>query len=79
MSNVGYANKIIKSRFKVDSESSSREYEVIEYEDQTFSCNCMSWIYHKGQRVNCKHILEIINNKPQRDLQIEVKGVKNDK
>jgi len=56
---VGYAQKIIKNKTKVW--GSKKEYDVIEYEDGSFSCNCPAWIFHKGSRVNCKHILEHIN------------------
>ena len=56
---LGYAQKEIKAEYKGYSNSSSKIYRIIEYTDGTFSCNCMAWIFHKGTRIDCKHILDI--------------------
>ena len=61
----GYAQKEIKSEFKGYSNSSSKIYRVIEYTDGTYSCNCPAWIFHKGSRIDCKHILDIKNEQAQ--------------
>lgn len=37
---------------------SSRYWEVAEYSDGSYSCNCPAWIFHRGTKVDCKHILE---------------------
>ena len=70
---IGYAQKEIKAEFKGYSSSSSKIYRVIEYTDGSFSCNCPAWIFHKGSRVDCKHILEIRN-----EMQFVVQEVENE-
>ena len=69
----GYAQKEIKAEFKGYSNSSSRIYRVIEYTDGSYSCNCPAWIFHKGSRVDCKHILDVIN---QQQTQVVIQKVK---
>ena len=64
---MGYMDKEIVSRFKV--EGSKKDWEVCLYDDETFSCNCPAWIFHKGERVNCKHCDQIQN-------QLVVQGIK---
>lgn len=57
----GFMNKQIVRKIPAQSDSSSQEYVITEYDDGSFSCNCPAWIFHKGQRVNCKHINNLIN------------------
>jgi len=71
----GYAQKEIKAEFKGYSNSSSRIYRVIEYVDGSFSCDCPAWIFHKGSRVDCKHILNIKN---QMQVVVQEVGEKDD-
>ena len=61
MSEYGYCGKEVVSKFNCESESSTKMYNVILYTDGTYSCSCLGWRFHKGERVNCKHIREIIN------------------
>jgi hypothetical protein len=51
-------NKQVIQRQKVW--GNTKEYEVCLYDDGSYSCNCPAWIFHKGERVNCKHIKELI-------------------
>ena len=53
-------NKTIVRKIPASSDS-GREYIITEYSDNSFSCNCPAWIFHKGQRVNCKHINNFLN------------------
>jgi hypothetical protein len=62
-------NKTIVSRFKVM--GSSKDWEVCLYDDGTLSCNCAAWIFHKGERVNCKHCDEIQNNLNSKEVVIQ--------
>ena len=57
----GFMNKEIVKRIPVDNESYTKRYEICEYDDGSFSCNCPAWIFHKGERVNCKHINNFIS------------------
>ena len=47
------------SEFKFNSQSSNKEYTTIKYDDGSFSCNCPSWIFKRGDVRNCKHIDEV--------------------
>ena len=71
--------KEIISKFKVESQSSSRVYVVSKYDDGSWACSCPSWIFKKGHKENCKHILEIINvnykPKPKIETTISITGI----
>ena len=58
----------------VTSNSSSAEYVVAKYDDGSWACSCPAWKFHKGERVDCKHILEI-KNQNQEETTIEITGV----
>ena len=47
------------SEFKKYSQSSSKIYKVIKYDDGSYSCNCPSWIFKRGEVRGCKHIEEV--------------------
>lgn len=51
------------NQYKVESDSSSKVWVITEYDDSSWACSCPAWIFHKGSRVNCKHIEEIINKR----------------
>ena len=51
------------SKFNI--QGSSKVWVVQKYNDNSYSCNCPAWIFHKGQKVNCKHIQEVINSSEQ--------------
>ena len=36
-------------------------YVITEYDDGSWACSCPAWKFHRGERVDCKHILEIKN------------------
>ena len=57
---LGYCGKQVKSEFKSDCD----KYEILEYTDGSFSCSCLAWKFHKGSRIDCKHILELRNQMP---------------
>ena len=48
--------KLVVSRFKAESDSSNRSYDVVKYDDGTWACSCPKWIFTKGHKTNCKHI-----------------------
>ena len=60
MSN-GFMNKEVKTKHPVLSDFGDKRYVITEYDDNSFSCNCPAWIFHRGQRINCKHINHLIN------------------
>ena len=60
----GFRNKTIVKRLPFE------RYEITEYEDSTYSCNCPAWIFHKGERVNCKHINSFLAETPTDNQQI---------
>lgn len=35
-------------------------YVITQYDDGSWACSCPAWKFHRGERVNCKHINEII-------------------
>jgi len=51
--------KEVVSKFNVN--GTSKDWVVQKYDDGSYSCNCPSWIFHKGQKVDCKHIIELKN------------------
>jgi len=55
--------KLVTKRFNVASGTTNRTWCVSEYDDGSYSCSCPAWIFHKGTKVNCKHINEILNQK----------------
>jgi len=63
------------NRIIVPSESSSAEYVVVEYDDKSWSCSCPKWKFHRGERVNCKHILNL-KNKESQETTINISGIK---
>lgn len=58
---------------------SSRYWEVAEWNDGHFSCNCPAWIYHRGSKIDCKHILDYKNQKSEQTLIIQGIEAKNEK
>lgn len=52
------------------------KYEICKLEDNTYTCNCPAWIFHKGNKVNCKHITEYLN---QNQKQIVIQELKEQK
>jgi len=65
----------IVNKFKV----TDSNYEISVLEDGTYTCNCPSWIFHKGNKVNCKHINEYLNNRKLLSEEVvfqQVKSVK---
>ena len=67
------------SKFNI--QGSGKVWVVQKYNDNSYSCNCPAWIFHKGQKVNCKHIQEVINsnmeyyNKPIVESTISITGI----
>jgi hypothetical protein len=66
------------SKFNI--QGSSKVWVVQKYSDNTFSCNCPAWLFHKGQKVNCKHIKEVINSnmeyyKPIAESTLSITGI----
>jgi len=53
----GFMNKTIVRKIPV----TDSNWIITEYDDNSFSCNCPAWIFHKGERVNCKHINNFLN------------------
>ena len=47
------------AEYEHESSSSSKIYKVIMYDDGSFSCNCPSWIFKRGEVRGCKHIEEV--------------------
>lgn len=49
-------DKTILNSFAYKSSGGATVYEVLHYEDNTYSCNCPGWIYRKDrERDGCKH------------------------
>ena len=69
--------KKIISRYNIESHSSNRTWVVAEYNDGSFSCSCPSWIFHKGIKVNCKHINEFLvkRNEPTKESTLTITGL----
>ena len=67
--------KEVISKFNI--QGSSKVWVVQKYNDNSFSCNCPAWIFHKGQKVNCKHIQEVLNSeyKPIVETTISITGI----
>lgn len=65
----------IKSKHKI--QGSSRVWEVAEWDDGHYSCNCPAWIFHKGQKVDCKHILEF-KHQNSNETTFRIESVKNE-
>jgi predicted nucleic acid-binding Zn finger protein len=65
-------NKLSQTR--IQSESSSNIWVITEYDDNSWACSCPKWKFHRGDRVNCKHILQIKNER--RQTEIVVSGIK---
>ena len=60
------------AQHKFNSSSSNKEYTTIEYEDNTYSCNCPAWIFKKnGKERNCKHIEELKYRKVQAEIVLQ--------
>jgi len=51
--------KLIKEKFAVESDKSDRVYSVVVYADDSMGCSCPSWIFQKGERKDCKHIVKL--------------------
>ena len=51
--------KIINQRIPIKSDSSEKTYEICIFDDGSCSCSCPAWLFHKGQRINCKHIKKL--------------------
>lgn len=52
--------KQILEQHDIQSTTSSSKYKVTKYDDGSWACSCPAWKFHKGTRVNCKHIQEVI-------------------
>ena len=50
------------AEYEHESSSSSKIYKVIMYDDGSFSCNCPSWIFKRGNERKCKHTEEHSQN-----------------
>ena len=48
-------------RHIVESDSSSRTYVVSKYDDGSWACSCPSWIFKRGEKIDCKHIISLKN------------------
>jgi hypothetical protein len=46
---------------------------VISKYDDSYSCNCPAWIFHRGQKVDCKHILAFKHS--SQELTINISGL----
>ena len=57
---------------KFNSRSSDKEYSTIEYDDGSYSCNCPSWVFKRGDSRNCKHIDEV---KHRKEININISGL----
>jgi hypothetical protein len=38
-------------------------YVITEYSDGSWACSCPAWKFHRGERVNCKHINEVLEQR----------------
>lgn len=65
----------IVNRFKVPDSN----YEICLLENGEYTCNCPSWIFHKGSKVDCKHILAYKNNLNSRQVEITLTELKKPK
>jgi len=59
--------------FKQKVAGSSKDWEVAKWDDGTYSCNCPAWIFHRGTKVDCKHIKSLIE-----EVTINVTSIKNE-
>jgi predicted nucleic acid-binding Zn finger protein len=69
--------KLIVSRYNIESTSTNRTWVVAEYDDGSYSCSCPAWIFHKGTKINCKHINELIEKKntPTKESTLTITGL----
>lgn len=44
---------------KIFQTTNEKGYKITEYDDGSWACSCPAWIFHRGQKVNCKHIIQI--------------------
>lgn len=58
---------------------SSKVWTIAKYDDGSFSCNCPAWIFHRGKKVDCKHILEFKQQKQEVTINITGLEAKNEK
>lgn len=61
----------VVERINVASETSSRNYVVCRYDDGTYSCSCPSWIFSKGHKKECKHIVYAQRKKTETTITID--------
>jgi len=57
MKTTSYRGLKIVERIKVKNSN----YEICKLEIGSYTCNCPSWIFHKGEKINCKHIINYLN------------------
>lgn len=57
--------KMIVERHNVLNSKGNRYWVVSKYDDGSWACSCPSWIFHKGTKVPCKHITELLLSKQQ--------------
>lgn len=63
-------NEIINKTI-IESRTSNRKYVVSQYSDGSYACSCPSWIFNKGHKTECKHILEVKHNIIEQTLTID--------
>lgn len=51
--------------------TTDKGYVITKYSDGSWACSCPAWKFHRGERVNCKHINEIIYYQTQAQKQQE--------
>jgi len=64
------------NQYFANASKSNKEYVITEYDDGSWACSCPAWIFHKGERVNCKHINQIICRR-NNEVTINVSGLSN--
>ena len=68
-----FQGKEIIERKEFDSSSSGKTYIICLLEDGSYSCSCPKWKFCKSPKQDCKHILEIKNQK--QEVHINISGI----
>jgi hypothetical protein len=37
----------------------NKKWIITLWDNGSYSCNCPAWIFHRGEKIDCKHILEM--------------------
>jgi len=64
---------------KIFQTTTDKGYVITEYDDGTWACSCPAWKFHKGARVNCKHINQLLLERANTETTINISGIEKQK